>query len=124
MKSFTSFNKRIRAALVPVFNDDDDGNAPVAHLQYSGPANQYVIFNAGQTMPEVFGSGNNRVVRGYAYIDYFSKTDDSGVGSKVSQIETALNGADGFKVTQVTEVGRDEAGWYHTEFSLTVTGHV
>ena len=124
LNSYTSFNKMLRSPLLPLFSPDSDGNIPVAHLDYSGPASQYCIFNSGTTQPEVFGSGLNRVIRGYCYVDYFSKSDDSGTGGKTSQIEAALNAAPGLTVTRVSEIGKDESGWYHTEFSVTASAEV
>lgn len=122
--SYASFNKTIRSALLPVFSVDFDGNHPIGHQVYSGPATQYALFSNGTNNPEVFGSGSNRVVRGYGYVDYFSKTDDSGANGKIADIEAALNSAAGITVTQVSDVGRDAEGWYHTEFSLTLTAPV
>ena len=124
IKSHASFNKMIRSALLPAFLPDKDGNYPIAHQYYSGPASQYAIFSNGTNVPEIFGSGSNRVVRGYGYVDYFSKTDDSGATGKVGEIADALNAAAGITVTQVSDVGRDAEGWYHTEFSVTLTAFV
>lgn len=123
MESYASFNSLIISTLKPLFQLDEKGNYPIAHLDYSGPASKYVIFST-QTIPEVFGSGTNREVKGYVYVDLYSKADESGKSGLIGKMTKALNAHPQLVVTNVSAADLDEEGWYHTELSVTATAQV
>lgn len=119
MKSYKSANPVVRSALLGVLPKDSAGQDPVGHLQYSGDAKRYCIFQFANRPKSVLGSGRNLAIDSYGFVDYFSPEDDSGAGGYIEKLADALDAA-GIYVTDVSDVGRDDAGTFHTEFSIVV----
>jgi hypothetical protein len=115
--SYAAPNALIVSALKPLFPKDSDDNYPISHIEYPGNAEQFCIFQFSNRQPEVHSSGRNNSVIVYGYVDFFSISDESGQGKLNQQIEAALQEA-GIVVSGVADVGKDNAGFYHTEFEI------
>jgi hypothetical protein len=119
LKTYVSPNKAIMSALSPIL--------PIAHLQHPSPEGTYAIFRIVNRIVSVIGSGRNKVVDCYIYIDVFSPDDLSRADSIIGDIENALLEA-GFIVRDIADVrftpdGSPEA-YHHTEIDCVLTMEV
>lgn len=119
MKSYKSANALIRSALLGILPKDSNGQDPIGHVQYSGDADRFIIFKVSTRIKSLLASGRNHAVDSFGFVDYFSSADDSAPGGYIEQIVDALDGA-GVQVGDISDVGRDEAGTWHTEIEVTV----
>lgn len=116
MISYVSVNSKLVTALKGILPIDSDGNHPVQHLNYTGDSLKYLVFRFSTRKSEVHGSGKNRIVGCYGYVDFISNTDESGKQGLIGPISIALVDA-GFIVQNISDISFDGNN-YHTEYEV------
>ena len=115
MKSYTPVNNIIVAAMAEVFPD-----IPCGHLRYTGKSQNYAIFRVSSRIKKGIGSGNNRRVDSYGFIDIYTRYDLTVSGSELEMVDEIFS-ENGIWVRGINSLDyQEEVNLFHVEIEFII----